>query len=415
MGDPLVTVGAALLGLAMLGAVAILFAWLLRRSEIPGGALAAGLTGGLIAGALLGPGVLGRAAPELHESMFLGGVAERAELERAELEIEGAAAALESTGVSEAALREHLEAGENELAALRDDLTWARDDRRGIFNAAALLAFSIILITAPWRSAGRPRADDEPAQGPILSGLCSLLVAGVPAALLSVWTLGLDRPQALAFGAAIGIGAMCPGLRARVVGSPGRRRGVDRSAITAFVGGALVISALTLSNILTAMFALPLLALLIAMRAPASRTVKRVLKGMSSSVMAPVLTALACIHFDPVAGASTWPFWIAILIAVVFSSDGRWLGGWLGWWSGGTELARGEAWRRSAASLNAGVGAVQIGAALALAGAGLLNDRLLMAVAVGAITVELTAGVRIHFARMFDRGEPFAPPSPPDA
>jgi len=411
----LLSPGGAIVGLALLGVVAILFAWILRRSSLPGGALAAGLTGGLIAGVLLGPGVLGRAAPGLHESFFVGGAAQRVELEQAELELEGAVAALQATGVSESALREHLDKGAVELSILQQALDQTKRDMRSVFDLGAMLVFGLILLTAPWRSAGRPRADDEPLQSSILSGLSSLIVAGAPAALLGVWTLGLGRAEALAFGVVIGIGAMCPGLRARIVGGAGRRRSVDRAALVAYIAGALVIAVLTISNLITALLALPLLALAIAMRLPASRRLKRSLKGFSSGALAPIIAAVAFVHFDPVAGGATWAFWIAIAIAVVFSTDGRWLGGWLGWWSGGTDAAQREAWRRSAAALNAGVGAVQIGAALLLAGAGLLDDRLLMAVAFGAVTIELTAGARIVFARMFDRGEPFTPRDAPGA
>ena len=63
--------GAAILpdwlgGIALLLAAAFGLAWLLRRSGFPGAAA----VGGVLAGLLLGPGVLGRAAPAMYDRLF---------------------------------------------------------------------------------------------------------------------------------------------------------------------------------------------------------------------------------------------------------------------------------------------------------------------------------------------------------
>ena len=77
---------------------AVVFAWLLRRARLIGGPSTAAILGGAIAGVLLGATVLGKVAPDLYSTIYIGGARTTAEMRDTQLESERQVAALRSQG-----------------------------------------------------------------------------------------------------------------------------------------------------------------------------------------------------------------------------------------------------------------------------------------------------------------------------
>lgn len=378
-------------------------AWMVRRAGPPGGPLAAGLIGGAIAGVLLGATVLGHAAPALHERLFQGGGVERAALVAKEREQEAAVAALRAVDASPVAVTELRARQRVDLAPLQEAYRAARETTLAMLLLGAMALHFLLLVTGAWRIVGRARREPGSTRAALLAGAAFCIVGGVPAALLARWTLRVGWPAAAAFGVAMAIGGF-PGLRSRRVGAPGRGRATDVASITALLAGAFAAGVLARSWLVgVVVLGAPLGLVGRMVRPPRAMTVRR-LRSLTNGVIAPGLAAYAAARVDFSALASAREFWIAVVIGVILASDGRWLGGWLGWWTAGaTRGVRDEAWRRSAAMVNAGVGALQVGAALSLYGTGLLDQAMLGAVLVAAIVLEVTAGARRHVGVWLDR------------
>ncbi|MGP1346635.1 MAG: hypothetical protein ACTS3F_08205 [Phycisphaerales bacterium] len=167
MGASLITLLTAF-GLVVPTASALAF--VLYRARIPGdrtdartpGACAA-IVGGILAGILLGPGVLGAVWPDAHRSVFMGDSAEVRAQRVMESEHRAARMALRATGVSEVAVDE-LRA-EQEAAALVSEraVTKAQRERAlllGLWGAVPLfVAIGAGLGVCGGRPAARRRGD----------------------------------------------------------------------------------------------------------------------------------------------------------------------------------------------------------------------------------------------------------------
>ncbi len=401
-----------LIAAALATALGALWAWLLRWAGFPGGALSAGLVGGVIGGLLLGGGITGRAAPDAYERLFIGGVEERQALEALERRQRADLRAMMAVDVTDVAIDELRTQHEAELAPLEDDFDAVRAERRARIGLAALLLAAAWGATAGVRTALSDRRrpmGSEGLVGPLSAGLWSTVIAGVPAGLLAMWTLGADAREAAAFGAALGIGSPFLSVRSRLVGRGARRPGIDLAGATAMAVGVAALAALSEDGA-TPWLALALIVGFIGTRTRrGSKRVRRIIQRLESGVALPGAVALGVATLDPFALGGSGSFWIAALIAALLSSDGRWLGGWLGWWTAGSAAMRAEAWTRSAAMVNAGVGAMQSAAAIALWQAGLLTEAMLAGAIIGAAIVEASAGLRGRIGVMLDRGAPFNP------
>jgi len=401
---------AVLIASGLATVVGALSALLLRRAGFAGGALSAGIFGGVIGGLLLGAGILGRAAPGAYEGLLIGGVEERQSLEELDSRQRADVRAMAQVDVTEVAIEELRRRHEIERAPLEDALDAARAERRRQVGLAALILAAAWGATAGVRTALSDRRRGmagEGIVGPLSAGLWSAVVAGVPAGLLAAWTLGVTAREAAAFGAALGIGSAFLSVRSRMVGAGARRAGIDLAGVAAMGVGVAALLALS-DDGATPWFAIALLIGFIGTRTRrGSKRVRRIIQGFESGVALPAAVALAVATLDPFALGGSGAFWIAAVIAALLSSDGRWLGGWLGWWTAGTEAMRAEAWTRSAAMVNAGVGAMQTMAAIVLWQANLLTEPMLGGAIVGAAVVEASAGIRGKVGVMLDRGAPF--------
>ncbi|MCC5786615.1 MAG: hypothetical protein JJU33_07945 [Phycisphaerales bacterium] len=220
-----------LLRFGLLIVVAAVFGVLLRRAGLPGGRPASAIVGGAIAGVLLGPMVLGAAAPGLHTSMTVGGLQELRELEtrRSEMlaERDRELAVLRETDVSAVALDEHkaefAELLDAELRPFRQSLEEARQAHREASGAivAGLAAWVFALAGVAGRSPRRKLRVDERRTLAIAGVVAVIVTAGLVAVIVQrLFTL--SRDEAVAIGAAVGAGSAFALLPMRWVASEGR-------------------------------------------------------------------------------------------------------------------------------------------------------------------------------------------------
>lgn len=399
--------------------------FLLRRAGIAGGWSGAAAVGGAMAGILLGGSVLGALAPQTHIRMIQGGLDQRQALQEQRGEHLREIAAMESTGVSEIAVEELRRRQENERAPLREAVANAERRHQTVLYGAGLVLFALAAFSITARRGRQVRAEaNEPIAGAIAAGAGCVLLSGVCAALLAQWTLGgalgTEKAfgvipgvgnQAALFGVGLGIGSALIGPRARR-DVAGRVGAVKRAGVVAMLLGALALVGLTAPTA-AILFAASLLAAIGAgpvIGRSLSRPMRRNIGWGAAAMASAPLYAIAIAPLDLGALASGGAgLWIAILIAVIFASDGRMLGAWLGWWTFGADAGRRQAWRRGSAMVNANVGLVQIGVVLCAGfGAAIdpaatsLDPRLIAALATGAILVEISARLRTSVGRWLD-------------
>ncbi len=220
-----------LLRFGLLIVAAAVFGVLLRRCGFFGGRPASAITGGLIAGVLLGPMVLGAVNPGLHTSMTVGGLQELREMEsrRAEMlaERDRELAVLRETGVSEIALDEHeaefAELLDAELRPYRQSLDEARKAHREASGAivAGLAAWAFALGVVAGRSPRRKLGPDDRRTLAVAGVVAVVVTAGLVAVIVQrLFTL--SRDEAIAIGAAVGGGSAFALLPMRWVASRGR-------------------------------------------------------------------------------------------------------------------------------------------------------------------------------------------------
>jgi MFS family permease len=247
-------IGIAALQLLVLGALGALGGWIAGRVGM------VRILGGVVAGMLLGPAVLGQSPPDWHESLFGGGTPAQRELREYRAERESARRRLEATDASETALREFDQETERRLAELRSDAQEAGRPYRRASLAVAAAAVGIALLGAGALASVRGLLPAIGTAGP--AGLLSLLTPAALAAFAG-WAMlrtrwltpdGADHTAWLG-GMALGCGvaAVPPGRRLLAWVGPIRegeeaealRRSV-RAAAWASGGAALLVVAVLL-------------------------------------------------------------------------------------------------------------------------------------------------------------------------
>jgi len=394
-----------LIGALALAGVGLALAKLLAVAGIPGGVRAAGALGGAAAGALLGAGVLGKAAPETHQRWWLGGVEQRAALDDLDAQQAADLAALRAADASPIAIEEQVAAHVGERAPLEAALAEARGRHAfavgGVGGAAIIAALTLAGLASAGRGGGARDGDGDLA---IAAGLSSVVVATLGAGLIALWLAPVGMREALAFGAAGAVGGTA--FSGRFLLSPcGRVRRVSQSAaVAALVGGALVAGAgrggLLATSVLIGAAVSLAASLLIALGGRARRRAE----AAAFVGVGPLVAGLALVQVDPSSLATDRAFWVGAIASAILHHDGRWLGAWLPWRLFGDEKARAESWRRSSGLLESGVGLTQCGAATALAYAGALPVSLAAGLVVSAIIIEMTAPIRERAAAWMDRG-----------
>jgi len=362
------------LGVALVVAIAAIAAGLLRWARMPGWSV----VGGVCAGLLLGPSLLGRVSPDIYETLFVGGKDARQQLEILQQAQQHAATEPNATAPNP----EMIASAQQEL----DDTRW--EYQMPIRMSALLIAAAVML-----GSALAPRGKPDPAQRSVsatsIGVWAALLPGGLCLFVLHV-LLNIDFTPALLASSAVAIG-------------PWALTEVDRAAADrAEFGGArlivragMVATVIAFAAVLFAVFrqslgdrtliVFPLIALTLSWLLPEIRS--DVLTTITHSMLIPALAAFAALKVDMYAHFAIWP----LLTFLVLSGDGRWLGGFLG-----AKLLGGRKSLRTMRLVMGlmATGPTQLTIALMAGHGKLLDGSVIMAIVAGAVLIEVLAPTR---------------------
>lgn len=390
----------------LLAGLAAVFGLILHRARVPGGRPAAAALGGVVAGVLIGPAVLGSARPGLHAALFEGAGAERAELADLEASHRRELAVLRESGVSPEAIAERIAAQRVERQPLEDELDeaverWRMPARR---MTSAWIAACALTGTVAARRRRRGailsrvlRDADDSFVLPVAGA--SILVAGLIAALLATWLLGVPRDLAIAVGAATGAGSVFSRTPMRWIGREGRSPSAEAfGGAGVFFAAAVFVLALTreqshwLLAPLAGFFAGSMISSTGRISRRARRNARRALLWLGLST----LTGVVIAETDPRAVFETWRVGGYVVATVLLSGVGQWIGAG----AAGRALAGGPMHERPTAwwieAHARGVPLTQICFAALLSASGAvepsspIGGAILLGLVVGAIEFELT-------------------------
>jgi hypothetical protein len=312
------------LAIVLLVVVSTAWALLLRRTRCPGWSVVAGVAAGLV----LGPTFLGRVAPDLYRGVFDGGLEQGRQVERLisrhgaeQAAAHAAGATVETIGALE---RRQSEAVETATGLWRD-ARWTH--QRPQRNLVAILAACTLAGAAAFAI---PRSRHTPSKVAVVSlGAWSAAVPGAVAwfMLRGIWEVGAVESMLVVAAVAIGPWALAPTDRdiadeaemggARLVQAAGR--------IATLIAAGLAVAALTRAHGWTGLlWAAPFAAVPLGWITgwPAAR----ISRGILQLVIVPAVAATVAIRIDVLEDLTPWP----VLILVLLSTDGRWLGAFTG-------------------------------------------------------------------------------------
>ena len=380
------------MAIILLVAGSVSAAALLRWARCPGWAV----VGGAVAGIVLGPSIFGRVLPAQFESMYVGGVAQRAELERFVRRQQAEAIATERSGAEPeqlAQLAEDQQRDRRELEAAWDQSTWTDQRPLRVFTGCVVLLMLLGAGSIASRRNGEPLS----------------LVASMS---IGVWSAAL--PGGLAFAAVYwlwhGTLAQAALVAAAMAIGPWVLTPIDHNAADqAELGGARMIrTAGVIATILAigaAGFGLwsvhvgagllmtaPLLATPFAHHFFPQKGSGVVFGGWVERVLVPVLAGCVAIKIDLFAHYAMWP----IIVILLLSGDARWFGAFLG------AMVLGG--RRSLRTMRLVLGSMACGPTQLAVTALAIHTRSIpgefaMALLLGAVLIETTVGARRSMAR----------------
>jgi hypothetical protein len=383
------------MGVVLLVLVAVLWAALLRWVRAPGWAV----VGGLVAGFLLGPTILGRALPGTHEVLFRGGAAERIALEEREHENEQFQFALREAGANAEAMNAITAQQGEETQPLRDALERAEDR-----DKQPLLAFTIVAVGALMLCTGLvsvPASEHKHSwASPLNIGGWSAIVPGSLAAMLLWWG---DEPlmAILLAASSVMIGPWALTSIDRKVADEVEWGGAHMIQNAGRVASALAIvvwlGALASKGGMTLMMmGTPIAAIVFGWLAPPipGHWLRRAFEHSA----VPIVVACAAVRVDFIEDLAFWP----ALLFLLLSGDGRWMGAVIG----ATALGG----RRGVRSMRLVLGSMAAGptqAAVAAMGVqlGVIPDHLVIAILLGAALIEVSTPARRNVAQRLARTE----------
>lgn len=396
--------------IVLLAAPAALLALALRRSQSPGGPLAAAIVAGIFVGLIAGPGVLGRARPDIYAPLFLGGSEQAQTLRALSSRQVSDRAALEAIKPSLAALEE---LSEQHLAARRpaeEALEKAMAERRLLLDtiAAILVAMHLyaaagaILPVGPRAGARLAISLVEHQAAPILVGLLAVAVSIlIPAC---VGLLILPPRQSVALALILSVPALSLTLR------PPLLLACFASLILCGVGSLTLAWSAPFTIIVGGLMAGLLVPLTLSPRQ--GQSVRRVALPLASALTLPAIAALLAARLDLLHladdPATIAPFWFALIAGLLWSSDGRMACLWLACRVFGWPDARRRPWSAAARAGNAGIGVSQLALTVAFMPAGLAPEPIIAGALFGAALVELSRAPRAWLARALEAGRPDA-------
>jgi hypothetical protein len=394
--------------LASLLGLSVVLTLVCRAVRLPGGRPSAALLGGILAGIVLGPGILGKFAPDWYEQTFVGGVTQQRALDELRAQRQGLLAA----GVSTEAVREFDRDHRAERRFLENARRKAMAAFREPLDVAAVTMMGVAFFAAAWVSPRRRRLDwVDHGQLAAVAGAAAMavLVAAVPTTLVAHHLLRLPLPQAAALGAAVAAGSAFARLPMRWSADIGRHgsRGVGW-----FGGMALGLSIGLLTGVLPSdrvlWLAGPLGALAVGpvfgLASPANRHARSLARGLILVLVIPTLAAIAASRVDPALLARGWRPGVFLALAALVASDGHFIGAWLGLQTLAFGTLRTQAHRFWLEAHAAGFSLTQVCFAVLLLATGMLDPGTvqgsagLAGILVTALVPELLLGVHRRFA-----------------
>ena len=315
-----------LVGLALLAAASLAVAWLLRRAGLPGAAA----IGGILAGLVLGPGVLGRFAPQTHDRLFGQAPAELAAWRQAERAVEATEFAVGSSGADPESARAQVESLVARSEARRAEWTAAAERARTPWVAVAAVLAALVIVAGGTRHA---EAVGDVGRGILLGGWN----AGLPAAMVAVGLGWLGEPAwsptMFAAMAAVAAGAWPLDEVDRATARDSAPGGLAMAWVAARTANVVAIAlfaaaAITASHPLAAALIAALGGTFVISALFGSRLVPASLATVLVGGAVPVLAALAAVRVEPFLDVR----WGVLILLAVVAEDGRWIGATLGTW-----------------------------------------------------------------------------------
>jgi hypothetical protein len=385
----------ALMACGLLLVVPAAAAGLLRGAGVRRAAIA----GGVLAGVMLGPSVLGRVMPSFHERALLGGVEDRESLrafERRRAADELAARWAELDGEARVDRIERFETERARLQTALERAAWR--DQQAI--RAIVVVLSALTLAGCCLGAGR-------AEGPRPHALAAtnigLWAAALPGGLawLAATSWGYEPADAMMVAAAVSIGPAGLSADDALAAERAELGGARLITVAGRVASLAAIAVAAWSLHETRGWAGAAMALALGSSLPpaaSSPAVRRHANRLVSGLLLPSLAASAMIRIDALSDWAIWP----LIVLVLLSGDGRWLGAFIG-----AMLPGG---RRSLRSLRlvmgaAGGSATQV-AAIALAlHAWSMPKAAASALMIGALLMDLTASARAFMVKRLEAAE----------
>lgn len=404
---------------------AIVLGAVFRAIGLPGGRGSAAVCGGILAGVLFGSMVLGSATPQVHDTLIRGAQQERLALQEAEDELLGeraaALAALRATGVSEVAedeLMADINASyEPRLTAARETLEAAQDRYTESLSIIVGALAGLVFASAYFRRT-RTEISERPPGAPARVGgdrlpkvlgpfppapveLLMLVMAAAPTAIVARWLLGVDIPVAIAFGLVLAV----PGATLR------------RGAQSLSGGWAFLIAALLISVCSTAAFGTSTASTVLIGTAMAGSVALLIIDNsllrtrlaeirfhntLYFALLLPALAGALATTVDLSALIDTGAFWIALIIGLIASGDGRWFGYGIAIRYFADPPANRSPMTLGNSAISAGAPVLQIVLAALAFRAMPEAGSLVFAALSGAALLELSRGLRARIATTFD-------------
>ncbi len=383
----------------LLVAVPVVAASFLRWARCPGWAV----LGGAVAGIVLGPSIFGRALPAQFQTLYVGGVEQRAQLEH-----------FVRRQQADAIAAEHAGAGQEQLAELADEQKLARRDLDMAWNKAKwadqrpLRAFTVAVVALTLLGAGSlgGRHNSQP-RSLVASMSVGAWSAGLPGGLAFAamyWSWHRPLPEAALVAAAVAIGPWVLTSIDRDAADQAELGGARMLQTAGLIATVLAIAAvgwgLWLHQGLTGLLiATPLLAAPLAHHFFPQKGSGVVFGGFRAvggawveRVLVPVLAGCVAIKIDLFANFAVWP----IVVILLLSGDGRWLGAYLG------AMVLGG--RGSLRTMRLVLGSMACGPTqLAITALAIhtwsIPGEYAMALLLGAVLIETTVGARRSMAR----------------
>ena len=354
----------------------------------------------MFGGIILGPAIFGYLAPTYWEGIFQGGIQEHQLVEQLEQQQKVDIEAAEKIGASDVVIMQLRADQQYELD--QSITTWKTaqwKDQRTLRDYVLVLV-CLVLFSGSLRRTVNAKSNTATS---LTVGIWAAIIPGGLIAVASHYWWETDIASSIAIGACLGAGPWT------------FTRWEQQAADDSEVGGAALMircgwvswiiasiaafySAWTVQGAMSLVWLLPLLLLPVCWLIP-KRSMPW-LQWFTDYAAIPSIAATAMVLIHPLDALSVWP----IVLVVLISSDGRWLGGMIGLLILGGRTSV-NAMRITMPLVDAGPS--QLCMATMLFGVGVLSAELTLAAILGAIFIELTAPTRRKFATSIEENNLF--------